>query len=207
MGEIIWLGHASFKLDLGKKIYFDPYNIKTVSKDGDLIFVSHTHFDHYSEKDIKKVAKDGAVLIVPCDVKNFPGLEVKNVKPGDTFEIENIKIEVVPAYNKNKTFHPKANNWVGYVVEADAKRYYHAGDTDFIDEMKNLKNIDFAFLPVSGTYVMTADEAAQAAKVINPKTAIPMHWGAGIVGDISDAQKFQSLLENSPIKVEILSPS
>jgi len=207
MSEIIWLGHASFKLDLSKKIYFDPYNVKTAPRDGDLIFVSHTHFDHYSKKDIKKVAKDGAVLVVPYNVKEFSGLSVKNVKPADAFEIEGIKVEVFPAYNKNKSFHPKANNWVGYVVEIDGKRYYHAGDTDFIEEMKNLKNIDFALLPVSGTYVMTADEAAEAAKAINPKTAIPMHWGAGIAGDISDAQKFQSLLENSPIKVEILSPS
>ncbi|RLF54379.1 MAG: MBL fold metallo-hydrolase, partial [Thermoplasmata archaeon] len=103
-----------------------------------------------------------------------------------------VKIEAVPAYNTDKDFHPGKNGWLGFVVEIDGVRIYHAGDTDFIPEMKGI-DVDIALLPVSGTYVMTAEQAVEAAKTIKPKVAIPMHYGA-IVGGEKDASSFQKAL-------------
>ena len=125
------------------------------------------------------------------------------VEPNKSYEVEGIKFHTVPSYNTNKHFHPKQNEWVGYVIEHDGKKIYHAGDTDVIPEMEIVHkiNVDIALLPVSGTYVMTADEAAKAAEIIKPKLAIPMHWGA-IVGTQKDAEKFKALL-NGKINVQI----
>ncbi|MCD6413749.1 MAG: MBL fold metallo-hydrolase [Elusimicrobia bacterium] len=193
--NLFWLGHASFRIEGSKTIYIDPYNLKEEQKKADIVCVTHSHYDHLSVKDIKKIADDKTVIVAPVDASSKLSGKVKKVNPGDVVEVEGVKIEVYPAYNTNKTFHPKSNNWVGYVIEMDGRRIYHAGDTDFIEEMKNLKNIDIALLPVSGTFVMTSEEAAAAAKTINPKIAVPMHWGAGIVGDRSDAENFGKLLE------------
>ena len=119
--------------------------------------------------------------------------------PGERIALGGLKIEAVPAYNTNKDFHPKANGWLGFIIEIDGIRIYHAGDSDYIPEMKDL-DVDIALLPVSGTYVMDADEAVEAALAINPKLAIPMHYGA-IVGDQSDATRFRDKLEG---KIDVL---
>jgi L-ascorbate metabolism protein UlaG (beta-lactamase superfamily) len=123
------------------------------------------------------------------------------VKPGDALEIKGVKIEAVPSYNTNKQFHTKERGWVGYVFTSGGQRIYIAGDTDYIPEMKNIR-ADIALLPVSGTYVMTADEAAQAALDIKPKVAIPMHYGS-IVGAKEDARRFAEKLKGK-IDVVIL---
>lgn len=181
-------------------IYTDPYKIPDDLKKADIILVSHEHGDHCSPEDIAKIQKDSTVIIAPATCKDkFEG-EVRVIKVGDTIEVSKIKIEAVHAYNLNKfrspgvPFHPKSDDYVGYVFELDDQRIYFAGDTDNIPEMAHLGDIDYALLPVSGTYVMTAEEAADAASVIQPKTAIPMHYGA-IVGDTNDAEKFKKLCE------------
>ncbi len=210
---LTWLGHASFRLvRAGVTIYFDPWQLESEPRDADLILITHPHFDHLSSADVAKVVKPldsqgkpqtTIVTVADCveDLKKaeLPA-EVTVVKPGDSLEVKGVRIEAVPAYNTNKTFHPKEEEWVGFIVEIDGTRVYHTGDTDQIPEMANFK-VDVAFLPVSGTYVMTAEEAAEAAKVLNPKVSIPMHYGA-IVGTTADAKRFQTLCTG--LLVEIL---
>ena len=204
--NIEWLGHAGFLIHGSKKICMDPFQLKNRTEKADIVLVSHEHFDHCSPKDIAMVSTEKTVIVASDQAAKQIGEHAKALKPGQTIEIEKIKIFAVSAYNINKfrepgiVFHPKADQKNGFVFEMDNKRFYHAGDTDFIPEMKQLQNIDVAFLPVSGTYVMTPEEAAQAANTIKPKLAIPMHFGS-IVGTQKDAQRFKSL---SKVPVEIL---
>ncbi len=192
--NINWLGHDSIRIDAenGAEIYFDPYQIGT-NPEADLIFITHDHFDHCSVEDVAKIQGEKTVIITEKDSAAKLSGDIRVVSPGDTLAINGINIEVVPSYNINKDFHPKNNNWLGFIVEIDGVRIYHAGDADFIPEMKEI-NTDIALLPVSGTYVMTAEEAIEAALAIKPKIAIPMHYGS-IVGDDSDAEKFKQGLK------------
>jgi len=196
--KIHWLGHDGFRIDSGKAIYFDPYQIK-FAVPADIIFISHDHFDHCSEDDIKKIQKKDTVIVTDAvTAKKLKG-SIRVVKPGDTLTVENIAVEVVPSYNTNKTFHPKASGMLGFIVTIEGVRIYHAGDTDFIPEMNSIKT-DIALLPVSGTYVMTAAEAVQAALAIKPAVAIPMHFNA-IVGSEKDAALFKEKLAG---KIEVV---
>jgi L-ascorbate metabolism protein UlaG (beta-lactamase superfamily) len=196
--KIQWLGHDGFRIDAEKTIYFDPYEI-TGGPKADLIFISHEHFDHCSPEDVARIQGSDTVIITEKDsAKKLTG-DVRILKPGETLTLDDIKVQAVPSYNTDKAFHPKANNWLGFVVEVEGVKVYHAGDCDFIPEMKDLE-VDIAFLPVSGTYVMTAEQAVEAALAINPKLAIPMHYGA-IVGDEQDAVKFKKALEG---KIEVV---
>jgi L-ascorbate metabolism protein UlaG (beta-lactamase superfamily) len=196
--KIVWLGHDCFRIDGDKIVYFDPYQISPGTK-ADLILVTHEHFDHCSPGDIAKIQKPETVIVTEKDsAKKLEG-NVKIVRPGQTIDVDEIKIEAVSAYNTDKTFHPKENGWLGFIVEMEGVRIYHAGDTDFIPEMNQFE-VDIALLPVSGTYVMTAVEAIEAALAIRPKLAIPMHYGA-IVGGDQDAKDFKIALEG---KVEVL---
>ena len=196
--KVHWLGHASFIVRNGKVIYFDPYKINATEK-ADLILVTHEHFDHCSPDDIKQIIQPSTVIVtVPgnkAKLSPFAGeiTEIRFVKPGDTLTIQGIGIEAIPAYNVDKSFHPKSNEGVGFIVEVEGEKIYHSGDTDLIPEMGSV-NCDIALLPVSGTYVMTAEEAAKAAAQIKPKIAVPMHYG-DIVGNENDAKRFQSLCE------------
>lgn len=190
---IHWLGHDCFKIANDVVIYTDPFNVKRPDK-ADIILITHEHFDHCSPDDIQKIQTKDTTIVGPSDcISKLSGI-VKNIKPAQTLTIKGITVEAVPAYNTNKQFHPKAKGWVGYIITIHNTRIYLAGDTDYIPEMNSLKNIDIALLPVSGTYVMTAEEAAQAAMAIKPKVAIPMHYGS-IVGTIADAKKFENLLQ------------
>ncbi|MCD6383064.1 MAG: MBL fold metallo-hydrolase [Thermoplasmata archaeon] len=200
--KIKWLGHASFVIEGSKRIYIDPWKISYV-KPADLILVTHSHYDHLSLDDIRKIRGEGTWVVGPKDVTSQVGGRVKTVKPFDSVVVEGVKIETIPAYNPAKQFHPKANGWVGFIVEIDGMRYYQPGDTDLIDEMRTLKNIDVAVFPVGGKYTMDWKEAAEAAKIIKPKYAIPMHWGE-IIGDRRDAERFVKALEGSGIKGVIL---
>ena len=200
LDRMTWLGHDAFRIDGSKTVYFDPYNIEPGIK-ADLVLVTHDHFDHCSPDDVDKIVQPETVIVTEKDSAKKLSGTVKIVKPGDSLAVDDVKIEALPAYNTNKDFHPKANGWLGFVLEMDGVRVYHAGDTDFIPEMKAL-NVDIALLPVSGTYVMTADEAVEAALAINPGVAVPMHYGA-IVGDSSDADVFKAKLERK-VKVRIL---
>lgn len=195
--KIEWLGQSGFKITDGDTIYIDPFNANAAEK-ADIILITHEHYDHCSVKDIQKLVKQDTTIVTVADCQSklssvVSGIKgVKIVRPGAKLMIGNISIEAVPAYNINKQFHPKANDWVGFIVTIKGKRIYHAGDTDLIPEMKNITNIDVALLPVSGTYAMTADEAAKAAEIIKPKTAVPMHYGA-VVGSAKDAERFKEL--------------
>jgi len=190
--QIKWLGHDGFSIQgAGAHVVIDPYQVRQ-SAPADIILVTHAHYDHCSVADIEKLQADGTVIVTePESALKLTG-DVRIVKPGDQLTINEIHIEAVPAYNTDKKFHPKSKNWLGFVVTIDGVRIYHAGDTDLIDEMADL-SVDIALLPVSGTYVMTADEAVQAAKSIQPKIAIPMHYDS-IVGSRSDAQTFKQEL-------------
>lgn len=204
--KIEWLGHAAVRIISDKIIYIDPYQINSSEK-ADLILITHGHYDHCSVEDIQKISKPETIIVATTDcISKFAGkVEVANVKliePGKKIDIEGVKIEAVHAYNPKKQFHPKSNDWVGYIVEVNGKRIYHAGDTDIIPEMKKIK-ADIALLPIGGTYTMTPEEAAEAANIINPKIAIPIHFGA-IIGTKADAEKFKALCR---CKSKILNPS
>ncbi|MFC1728373.1 MBL fold metallo-hydrolase [Nanoarchaeota archaeon] len=196
--DLTHTGHAGFMIKTDKVIYFDPYQIQTNEK-ADIIFISHEHYDHCSIADINNIIKPSTVIVtVPDCQSKLAGLPIANVtlvKPGDKLNIQGLAVEVVPAYNLNKQFHPFDNQWVGFVVTINGVRVYHAGDTDLIPEMRNLVDIGIALVPVSGEYVMTAQEAANAVNLFRPKVAIPMHYGAGVAGTKEDAEKFKSLAQ------------
>ena len=196
--RIAWLGHDSYLVAGDPVIYFDPYEIKA-GEAADIIFVSHEHFDHCSPGDVAKIQKDETVIVTDgASASKLQG-EVKTMQPGDRLTVKGVEVEAVPAYNVDKQFHPKNAGMLGFVVNIGGVRVYHAGDTDFIPEMQDIET-DIALLPVSGTYVMTADEAVEAALAIKPKVAIPMHYGA-IVGDKSDAEHFRDGLAG---KIEVV---
>ena len=207
--KISWLGHDSFKIKNGKIVIIDPFKIRPTSDKADILLISHEHFDHFSLDDIKKVVNENTTIVtIPAVKKELSSVKVKEVravKPGDKLKLGDVSIEVVPAYNLNKfrepgkVFHPKEDGKAGYIIGMKGIRIYHSGDTDAIPEMKGLKP-DVALLPVSGTYVMTAEEAVQAVKMVEPKLAIPMHYGV-IVGSEQDAQRFKQL---ATVEVQIL---
>jgi L-ascorbate metabolism protein UlaG (beta-lactamase superfamily) len=197
-GNIHWLGHDTFKIEGDQVIYTDPFKIKKKGT-ADIILITHEHYDHCSPEDVRKIQGPDTVIVSPADCAAKLTGNIKIVKPGDKIEVRGVTIEVVPSYNTNKQFHTKDRGWVGYVFTAKGQRIYIAGDTDYIPEMKNIR-ADIALLPVSGTYVMTADEAVQAALAIKPKVAIPMHYGS-IVGTEDDARKFAEKLKG---KIEVV---
>ena len=198
-----WLGHDTFRLDRASgAIYFDPFELEGDTAPAALILASHDHYDHCVADDIKKLQGSNTVVVTEGGCAAKLSGQVKVMKPGDTLQVGDVSVKALPAYNTNKNFHPKANNWLGFLVTVDGVSIYHAGDTDHIPEMSGLKP-DIALLPVSGTYVMTAKEAVEAAKAIEPKVAVPMHYGA-IVGDAGDAQKFAAALEGL-IRVHVFS--
>ena len=202
------LYHSSIRMNKEKVIYIDPYKINKNYNDADIIFITHSHYDHYSEEDIEKVKKSDTIIVVPKDLENtllnngHKKENVISVVPGDVNTIEEIKFEAVPAYNINKSFHPKENGWVGYVIEIEDIRYYIAGDTDITDDNRKIK-CDVAFVPVGGTYTMNFKEAAQLVNEINPKIAVPIHYGS-IVGTKQDAMNFISLLNSNIKGVELM---
>ncbi len=153
--KIFWLGHDSFRIDAAKRIYFDPFQISEGPK-ADMILISHDHFDHCSPDDVAKVHQPATVIITEKDAAKKLKGDVRVLKPGESVTVDDVKVEAVPSYNTDKEFHPKKKGWLGFVVELEGVRIYHAGDADFIPEMKDFK-VDIALLPVSGTYVMTSD--------------------------------------------------
>ncbi|MBF0302569.1 MAG: MBL fold metallo-hydrolase [Desulfamplus sp.] len=216
--KIKWLGHDCMMIDSVEAgypiIYFDPYQIETKDKSNtsenkadaskskaDIILITHEHYDHCSPEDVKKILGQNTIIVTEKDsakkLKKELGKSVEGkievIAPGDNINVKGINIAAVPSYNIDKKFHPKSKNWLGFVVDIGRVKVYHAGDTDLIPEMSDIK-CDIAFLPVSGTYVMTAGEAISAALEIKPQVAIPMHYGSLVGGD-SDAEMFKKGLE------------
>ena len=195
------LNHSCIKFNMGKVIYFDPFKIDKEYKDADFIFITHDHYDHYSEDDIDKIIKDDTTIVAPEELltkllrHGYKKDYIITVEPNKQYMICGLKIETIPAYNINKQFHPRANEWVGYVVKIKNRTYYIAGDTDVIPESKQVK-CDVAFVPVGGTYTMDFKEAAGLINEIKPKYAIPTHYGS-VVGTEQDAIDFVRLLHPS----------
>ena len=193
------LCHSSIKISKGIIVYIDPFKIDKEFHDADLIFITHSHYDHYSEEDILRVKKENTKIILTKDILEKPlqlGCNKESilaVEPNKDYEIDNIKFTTIPSYNVNKQFHPKSNNWVGYIIDFDNTKYYIAGDTDITEENQNVK-CDIAFIPVGGTYTVNYIEAAELTNKIHPKIVIPIHYGS-IVGTKQDAIEFKKLLD------------
>ena len=195
------LYHSSIRINKEKTIYIDLFKIDKNYNDADIVFITHDHYDHYSEEDIDKVINENTTIIIPEELltnllrKGINKNAIITVEPNEKYMVQGIKFETIPAYNTNKIFHPKENGWVGYIITLDDIRYYIAGDTDITEENRKVK-CDVAFVPVGGTYTMDFKEAAQLINEIQPKIAVPIHYGS-VVGTNQDATDFVKLLHPS----------
>jgi L-ascorbate metabolism protein UlaG (beta-lactamase superfamily) len=201
--HIHWLGHSAFRIEDGlTQIYIDPFKLPSNLPDADIVFITHAHYDHFSAEDIAMIKKDGTIIVATKDITSKIGKGTITVVPGQNYTIGSLKVMTVPAYNTDKKFHPKGNNWVGYIITlSNGQKIYHAGDTDFIPEMREIIT-DIALLPCGGTYTMTAKQAAEAANIFRPKVLIPMHWGE-VVGSKADAEEVKKLFKGETmIKIQ-----
>jgi L-ascorbate metabolism protein UlaG (beta-lactamase superfamily) len=208
--KIEWLGHDTFRIsDGGKVIYIDPWKLKGNQPKADVILITHDHYDHFSKSDIETVSKTDTVIVAPPSVAKQLTGNVRTARQHDSLTAAGVPVETVPAYNLNKgpepgkVFHPKNAGFVGYIITLGGKRVYHMGDTDNIPELNQIK-ADIALVPVSGKYVMTAEEAADAVNGFKPGLAIPMHYDdPDVCGTSADAQEFKRMAQ---VPVEILEP-
>lgn len=194
--------HSSIKIIGDKIIYVDPFRIKENKNDADIIFITHDHYDHYSLEDIEKVKKQNTIIVMPEHLERKDDLkDAVIVMPNKKYQVEGINVETIPSYNINKPYHPKENNWVGYILNIEGKQVYIPGDTDITEE--NMKvQCDILFVPIGGTYTMNYEEGAKLTNIIKPKIAIPVHYGE-IVGKKENAEEFKKLLEKD-IECKIL---
>ena len=205
-----WMGHAGFHVKVGRAhVYIDPYRVPDGAPAADLILITHGHYDHFSPQDVEKLTKRETWLVGPAAVAERVSGQVHRIEPGETLEdelVRGIHVTALAAYNTSKRdadgkpFHPRDAGWVGYELNVRGERLYHSGDTDVIPEMDSVTGVDVALLPVSGVYVMTAQEAAEAARRIQPRVAVPMHWGSHI-GTEHDARTFAA---KAPVEVQIM---
>ncbi len=214
--DLEWKGHSSFSIkeENGKVIYIDPYQLSGNLQKADVILITHSHYDHCSLEDIQKIVKDGTTIVVSADAQSKitrldNEINMQIMEPGDEIEIKGIKVKAVPAYNINKQFHEKDENWLGYVIDIDNTIIYHAGDTDLIPEMEKLTGYSkqghefIALLPVGGKYTMDREEAAKAASIIKATITIPIHYGE-VAGGKNDAEKFCEIAGENGIKCKVL---
>jgi L-ascorbate metabolism protein UlaG (beta-lactamase superfamily) len=212
--ELKWLGHSGFLIKNHKIIYIDPYNIKPDSEKADIILLTHSHYDHCSVADIKNIIKDGTKILLTADCQSKmtrfdTKIDMQIVEPNQELTLGEIKISTLPSYNIDKPFHQKSEEWVGYLIKINGVIIYHAGDTDFIPEMQKLTGYKqpgkefIALLPIGGRFTMNAEEAAEAAKLIQPTLAVPIHYGS-IIGTKEDAEEFERLCKEKGINVNIL---
>ena len=198
--RVHWLGHASFRIDGPPAIYIDPWQLAGQLPPADLILVTHDHYDHCSPGDISRIRQPGTVIVASQAAARKLGKGVQVVKAGDRLTVAGVTVEAVPAYNTTKAFHPKAAGYVGYIVGVGGARIYHTGDTDPIPEMAGL-SADILLVPVSGTYVADAAQAAEIVRAVKPKLAVPMHIG-DIVGSLADAERFKKLVDCQVVMLE-----
>jgi L-ascorbate metabolism protein UlaG (beta-lactamase superfamily) len=210
LDSLEWLGHSGFRIRVGKAVvYIDPYRVPDGSPPADLILITHGHYDHFSPQDVERLSGKGTWLVGPAAVAERVSGRVHSIAPGEALDdelVRGVHVAAVAAYNTSKRdgdgkpFHPREAGWVGYELNVRGERLYHSGDTDVIPEMDTVTGVDIALLPVSGVYVMTAQEAAEAARRIQPRVAVPMHWGENI-GSEADARTFA---ERAPVEVRIM---
>jgi len=210
LDSLEWLGHAAFRIVVGRSaVYIDPYRIPEDAPPADLILITHGHYDHFSPQDVERLSKRDTWLVGPAAVAERVSGQVHRIGPGEEIDDELVRglhVSAVAAYNTSKRdgdgkpFHPRDAGWVGYDLNVRGERLYHSGDTDVIPEMDSVTGVDVALLPVSGVYVMTAQEAAEAARRIQPRVAVPMHWGSHI-GTERDARTFA---DEAPVEVRIM---
>lgn len=208
--SVTWLGHAGFLIRAGRAhVYIDPYRVPGGAPAADVILVTHHHYDHFSPQDIERLTTDGTWLIAPPTVAERVAGQVVSIAPGQLVEPEGVRgidVRAVAAYNTSKRdkagnpFHPRDAGGVGFDLRVRGERLYHAGDTDVIPEMDEVHGVEVALLPVSGVHVMTSGEAAEAARRIAPKVAVPMHWGEH-TGTREDALAFE---RKAPVEVRIM---
>ncbi len=195
--QIHWLGHSAFKIKGRRTLYIDPFHIKDGQDKADVILITHNHFDHCDVESLEKIVAPHTIIICATDCLSTVTrvghvMDIKPITPGKSLEVFDIKVQAHPAYNTNKEFHPKHNEWVSYLININGVKIFHAGDSDAIPEFKDLRP-DIALLPVSGVYVMTATEAADLAKTMQAKIAIPMHYDE-VIGSSQDAEQFKTLV-------------
>ncbi len=202
VSHIHWLGHASFRINAEVTIYIDPWKIASRASSADIVLISHGHYDHMSRTDIDRIRCPRTKIIVPKSCEATLAREAIALDPGEETTVHGVRIKAIRAYNVDKAFHPRANDWLGYLIHLPNETIYYAGDTDLIPEMDEL-SVDIALLPVGGTYTMNAEEAVEAAKRVKAKLAIPMHFGE-VVGKQDDANRFVELATAQGIKTKIL---
>ena len=194
---------SSIKLILDKIIYFDPYKIEDNYNDADIIFITHNHYDHYDIESINKVKNENTIVVAPksmeVDIRTINFKDYVFLNPNEEIILDAINIKTIPAYNLEKNFHPRENNWLGYILTYNDISYYIAGDTDVTDESKKIK-CDVAFIPIGGYYTMNVTEAAELVKVIEPRVVVPIHYGS-IIGNPSDGKRLKDILSDTNIEV------
>ncbi len=203
--NIIVNTQSSIRITGSKTLYFDPFQIAADSHDADIVFITHSHYDHLDPESVSRISRDDTIFIAPSSIKQEMQKAVKDIElilmdPGDSRDVLGVSVQAVPAYNRIKPFHPRRNGWNGYVVSMDGVSYYIAGDTDAVGELSSVE-CDVALVPIGGTYTMTAKEAAKLINKIRPQTAIPTHYGS-IVGKPEDSAVFRKYVD-AGIQVEI----
>jgi len=218
--KLEWLGHSAFRITdnkSGKILYIDQFQIAHENTKADIILITHDHYDHCSLADMEKIARDGTIVLCTADCQSIitkinKKIEMQIIEPESEINLVNFKIKAIPSYNVNKEIHKKAEGWVGFIIQSNGVSIYHAGDTDMIKEMEKLTGYNkegnklVALLPVSGKFTMDAEEAANAAILIKPYIAIPMHYGS-VLGLEKDAQLFIKICHENGINAHILEKS
>lgn len=206
LARFTWFRQAAFRwVGDGRTVYVDPWGTPPDAPPADLILITHAHFDHFQPAEIERLSTPATKVVAPHDVARELGGDVTPVAPGESHEIAGVRFTTVPAYNTREEalqFHPKANRWVGYVVELEGRDYYHAGDTDHAPELDEVR-ADVAFVPIGGHYTMDAEEAGGLVRAIAPRLAVPMHYGF-VVGSPSDGERFRDAA--APVPVELMTP-
>lgn len=202
-----WFRQAAFRWTDGERtVYLDPWGTPTDAPPADAIFITHAHFDHFQPEEVARLSTRGTALVAPHDVARELSGDVTAVAPGESHEVAGVRFATVPAYNVREEalgFHPKANRWVGYVLELGGRAYYHAGDTDHVPELDDVR-ADVAFVPIGGHYTMDAEQAGGLVRAIGPQLAVPMHFGF-VVGSPSDAERFREAA--APVPIEVMIPA